>query len=143
MALQIQTASFAPCGALTTASRNLPSAAGVTWDSTDICCTAQLAWNIGGVLQVGAVRGWSPCTRGFVRGGRGGQPRPWWFARGIWDGAPKGTNSKRRSFEDEDPPAHAFLDCLSYADSSSVKQQDMTDIFPPRLLVSTLELPDR
>lgn len=123
-----------PCGALTTARRNLPSTAGAIWDSTDICCAAQLAWNTGGVLQVGGVRGWSPCTRGFVRGSRGGEPRRWWFAGGIWDGALKGTNSKRRSFEDEDPPARASLDCLSYADSSSEKQQCMADIFPPRLL---------
>lgn len=124
-----------PCGALTTP-RNLPSAAGAIWDSTDICCTAQLAWNTGGVLQVRAVRGWSPCTRGFVRGSRRVEPRRWWFAGGIWDGVLKGTNSKPRSSEDEDPPAHASLDCLSYADSSSEKQQYMTDIFPPHLLTT-------
>lgn len=120
-----------PCGALTTARRNLPSTTAAIWDSTDICCTAQLAWNAGGVLQV---RGWSPCTRGLVRGSRGGQPRRCCFPGGIWDGALKGTNSKHRSSEDEDPPARASWDCLSYADSSPERQPYMTDIFPPRLL---------
>lgn len=82
---------------------------------------------------MGAVRGWSPCTRGLVRGSRRREPRRWWFAGGIWDGALKGTNSERRSFEDEDPPGRASLDCLSYADSSSEKQQYTTDVFQPRL----------
>lgn len=103
---------------------------GASWDSTDICCPAQLAWNARGVLQVGSVRGWSPCIRGLVRGSRGGEPRRWWFAGGIWDGALKGTNSKHRSSEDEDPPARASWDCLSFADSSPEKQPYVTDIFP-------------
>lgn len=116
-----------PCGARTPPEGPPPpSAAGTTQDSTDICCTAQPAWNTGGLPQAGAVRGWSPCTRGFVRGSCGGERRRWWSEGGIWDAAWKAMNSERRSSEDGDPPARVSWDCRPSADSSSVQQQKQT-----------------
>lgn len=77
-------------------------------------------------LEHRRVRGWSPCTRGFVRGGCGGGRRRCWFEGGLWDAAWKAMNSRRRSSEGGDPPAHVSWDCLRSADSSSVQQQKQT-----------------
>lgn len=74
----------------------------------------------------GPVRGWSPCTPGFVQGSCGGGPRRWWFEGGLWDGAWKAMNSKRRSSGGGGPPARVSWGCLLSAGSSSVQQQRHT-----------------